>query len=65
MKVTEVTREALAARREIRRMKGEGYQLCEPDWKLIRGGERDKVIVDVAISLDRQHIWFKTERPAT
>lgn len=60
MIVTEATKQILAGRREIRRMKGEGYQLCEPDWKLIRGGERDKIIVDIAISRDRQHIWFKT-----
>ncbi|CEJ15959.1 hypothetical protein BN1110_06310 [bacterium YEK0313] len=59
MKVSARTRRALAVRREQRRMWAAGYQLCEPDWRLLRGGKIGKVIIDAKINIDRTHIWFK------
>jgi hypothetical protein len=44
-------------------MERDGYQRCEPVWEIIRGGDYNKVIVDVKIGVDRKHIWVKVGDP--
>ncbi len=63
MKVTDVTRRALAVRREERTMASAGYRKHETDWEIIRGFNWDDVIVDVKISADRRHVWTKLGKP--
>jgi hypothetical protein len=60
MKVTKLTRERLAARREDRRMKQLGYTKHETDWTIHRGlGTTHLVIVDAKISVDGKYVWTK------
>ena len=60
MKVTDLTRKCLAARREDRRMKRLGYTKHETDWTIHRGlGATHLVIVDAKISVDGKYVWTK------
>lgn len=63
MIVTELTRKALKARRERRRMLAAGYRLHETDWEIHRGYRRDDVIIDVQISGDGKYVWTKLGKP--
>lgn len=49
----------LKVRREDKKMKALGYKMHETDWEIIRGGDYDKVIIDVKISADKKHVWTK------
>lgn len=61
MKVTDVTREVLNARRERRRLLAAGYEFQEGPWELHRGNRMNHRIVDVRISASGKDIWVKTE----
>jgi hypothetical protein len=49
-----------AAMRENHRMKAAGYRETEVDWELNRGSLMGHRIIDVQISRDGKHVWFKT-----
>lgn len=58
MKVTDRTRKALAARRELRRMTALGYRRHETDWEVNRGlGQTHKVITDAKISACGKYVY--------
>lgn len=64
MKVTEFTRDVLAARKERRDMERAGYKRVEvlhsqlvSDWY--------KAVTDVRIAHDKQHVWCKIEPTTT
>lgn len=59
MKVTAHTIQALAARREERRMKAAGYRKHETDWEIHRGGRQKERIVDAQISQCGKYVWTK------
>lgn len=59
MKVTEFTRQALAARREARTLTRLGFRQHETDWEIIRGSRTKEVIVEARISFDGKSIWTK------
>ena len=57
MKVTDLTREALARRREARDLLARGYRRHETDWEVVRGGRWRERIVDAKVSADGKHVW--------
>ena len=59
MKVTELTRRALAVRREEKQMTALGYRKHETDWEIHRGARFGNVIVDAKVSADGKHVWTK------
>ncbi|MBY4947050.1 hypothetical protein K6V92_10510 [Cupriavidus respiraculi] len=59
MIVTDFTRQALAVRREDRRMKALGYRKHETDWEIHRGARYNDVIVDAKISRCGKYVWTK------
>lgn len=59
MKVTKVTRQALAVRRERRKMEKAGYRRAETDWEIIRGGRNSEVIVDAIVSVCGKYVYTK------
>lgn len=59
MKVSDLTRRALALRREARELRRLGYRQHETDWEIVRGFQRDHVIVDARISADGKTVWTK------
>lgn len=63
MKLTAHTRRILAARRQARRLKAAGYEVCEPRWEIISGGRHREVILDVVISTDGKRIFTKIGPP--
>lgn len=56
MIVTDWTREALAVRREERRLKALGYRKHETDWEIHRGFRTRERIVDVKVSIDGKYV---------
>lgn len=63
MKVTELTKNALKYRREVKRLEAEGFRkAAEPFWELHRGALWDHVITEVVIGPDRKSIWCKLEK---
>lgn len=64
MIVTEWTKEALAVRRQARRLEAAGYRRHETDWEIIRGDRYREVITAVEISADGKHVWIKLGLPA-
>lgn len=60
MKLTPWAKEALAVRREQRRMWAKGYFVVEPDWRLLRGYHLDKRIEDVQIAAGGKRLWVRT-----
>jgi hypothetical protein len=56
---TKFTKEALAVRRENRRMEALGYGRHETNWEIIRGFFKDHRIVDAKISIDGRAVWTK------
>ncbi len=64
MKVTDVTRRALAVRREARTLTRAGYRRHETDWEIHRGYRYREVIVDARISCDGKYVWTKLGEPA-
>lgn len=67
MRVTRFTKEALAARRQARSLKAQGYELIgesgHPLWELQRGGRWNHKIVDAIISADGKSVFIKIEKP--
>jgi hypothetical protein len=63
MKVTEVTKRALAVRREERRMEAAGYRKNETDWEIHRGARRGERIVDAKVSVCGGYVWTKIAPP--
>jgi hypothetical protein len=61
--VTDLTRRALASRREARRMLAAGYRRHETDWEIHRGGRHRDVILDAKVSADRKYVWTKIGAP--
>ena len=59
MRVSELTKERLKARREHRIMTACGYKKHETDWEIHRGAKVGQKIVDVKISADGRHVWTK------
>jgi hypothetical protein len=59
MKVTQLTRRALAIRKEARDLKKQGFRKHETDWEIHRGHEIGKVIVDVKISVCGMYVYTK------
>lgn len=59
MKFTDMTRKALAFRKEERRLKREGYRRHETDWEILRGSRYDEVIVDARISACGKYVYTK------
>ncbi len=61
MLVTPTTRHVLAYRREVRRLKSEGYQLYTEGLYLEMhcGGKYRSKITDVAIGPDPHTVWVK------
>lgn len=59
MKVTEVTKRVLAARREQRAMTQAGYRKHETDWEILRGSRFREVIVDARISVCGKYVYTK------
>lgn len=52
-------REALAIRREARRMEAAGYRKHETDWEIHRGSRIGDVIADAKISVCGGYVWTK------
>lgn len=59
MIVTDLTRSALAIRREDRRMKQAGYRKHETDWEIHRGHLIGQRIADAKISVCGRYVWTK------
>jgi hypothetical protein len=59
VKVTEFTRNALAFRRQKRRLEAEGYRMHETDWEIHRGFRYDERIVDAKVSVCGRYVYTK------
>ncbi len=59
MIVTDLTRRALAVRREHRRMLKAGFRRHETDWEIHRGMRYNEVIVDAQISVCGKYVYTK------
>lgn len=57
MKVTDLTRRALAVRREERALARLGYRKHETDWEIHRGGRYREVIVDAKVSVCGKYVY--------
>jgi hypothetical protein len=64
VKVTDFTRNALAVRRERRRLEAVGYRQHETDWEIHRGFLCDHVIVDAKVSVDGKYVYTKLGKRA-
>ena len=64
MKVSELTKSALACRRDARDMEADGWERVGEGggklWELHRGGRVGHHIVDVRIAADGKSLWVKT-----
>ena len=66
MKVTKFTKDAIAYRRQQRRLLADGWDHVEdPVWEIDRGGRCDEVIVAVEIATDGKSLYVKTAKRAT
>ena len=63
MRITALTRRALAFRREERALTRDGYRRHETDWEIHRGGRYDEVIVDAKISACGKYVYTKLGKP--
>jgi hypothetical protein len=63
MIVTDSTRQALASRRQAKRLEAAGYRRHETDWEIVRGGRYREVIVDVQIDVSGKYVWTKIGAP--
>lgn len=64
MLMTKWAREALAFRRQERKLLSQGYRRHETDWEIIRGlGQHDDVILDAVVSVDRKYVYTKIGKP--
>lgn len=62
MKVSKLTSEALAERRQKRDLMANGFAFIpEPIWELHRGGRTRERISNVVISIDGKSLFVKTE----
>ena len=59
MIVTDLTRRALAVRREQKALEAQGYRRHETDWEIHRGFRYKEVIVDAKISIDGKYVYTK------
>ncbi len=59
MKVTDLTKSALAVRREQRNLERNGFRRHETDWEILRGIRYDEVIVDARISICGKYVYTK------
>lgn len=59
MKVTQLTSDAHALRRQAKALAALGYRRHETDWEIHRGGRYRERIVDAVISIDGKHVWTK------
>lgn len=63
MKVTDTTRNALAYRRQRKRLLAAGYEPArDPLLEIICGGRRREKIIAVEISADGKGIYVKTDK---
>lgn len=67
MRVSELTKSALACRRETRDLKAAGWEPVGENggnlWELHRGWRYNHRIVDVKISVDGKSLWVKVAPP--
>lgn len=63
MRVTGLTRMAMAVRRQHKTLTAPGYELIEenghPLWELARGGRTDCRIIDAVVAADGQSVFVK------
>lgn len=59
MIVNENYKKAKAWRTQERNLKKQGYDRCEPTYRIVRGAELDKVITDTIISTCGKYIYYK------
>ena len=59
MLVTDFTRDCLAARRQEKSLKDQGYKRHETDWEILRGGKQGGIIVDAVISTCGRYVYTK------
>lgn len=59
MKVTDLTRRALAVRREHRRMLKAGFRRHETDWEIHRGMRHNEKIVEAKVSVCGGYVYTK------
>lgn len=64
MKVTALTKSALAVRREERKLSREGFRKHETDWEILRGGRHDERIIEARISVCGRYVYTKLGKPA-
>lgn len=61
VKMTRFSRDALAYRRERKKMESDGYFSAEVDWRLDRGlGTTHGHLLDVKIAADGKRVWVKS-----
>ncbi len=65
MKVTKLTKSALAVRRERRNLEREGFRRHETDWEIHRGMRYDEVIVEARISACGKYVYTKLGKRPT
>lgn len=63
MKVTDITRSALAVRRERRKLEREGFRRHETDWEIHRGMRIGEVIVEACISVCGRYVYTRLGIP--
>ena len=63
MKVTQLTRDKLAFRRQEADLLAMGYRRHETDWEINRGFQTDKVIIDAIISINGKYVYTKIGAP--
>lgn len=59
MKLTAISRQALASRKERRDLEEQGFRRHETDWEIHRGGLIDQVIVDAKISACGKYVFTR------
>lgn len=59
MLVTDITKSALAVRREKRDLERKGFRRHETDWEIHRGMRYDEVIVEAKISVCGKYVFTK------
>ena len=63
MKFTDLTRRALAVRREQRELERRGFRRHETDWEIHRGARYREVIVEARVSVCGKYVYTKLGDP--
>ena len=59
MKITEITKQALAFRRQKKLLTAQGYRLQETDWEIHCGGRTEEIILDAQVSVCGKYVYTK------